>query len=172
MPRNVEIKACIENFNDLEVKVIEIADTGPTELIQDDTFFECGNGRLKLRTFSDNSGELIFYKRPDKSGPKECFYKISNTSEPTTLRETLKLAYGAVGRVQKIRLLYFIGRTRIHLDRVKGLGDFLELEVVLNDNESPKDGVEEAEAILYKLGVKDTQLVNGAYVDLLGENGD
>jgi predicted adenylyl cyclase CyaB len=167
MHRNVEIKARIANINDLEDKVAGIADGEPTEIVQDDTFFKCANGRLKLRTFPEDRGELIFYKRADESGPKECFYLISKTSEPSTLREALNLAYGEIGRVQKRRLLYFVGRTRIHLDRVKGLGNFLELEVVLNDRESSEDGIEEAKTILCQLGVKDAQLVEGAYVDLL-----
>jgi predicted adenylyl cyclase CyaB len=67
-------------------------------------------------------------------------------------------------------MLYLVGRTRIHLDRVKDLGNFLELEVVLNDNEPPEDGIKEAKAILCQLGVKDSQLVEGAYVDLLYQN--
>ena len=67
-------------------------------------------------------------------------------------------------------MLYFVGRTRVHLDRVKGLGNFLELEVVLEDNESSEDGIEEAKTILCQLGVKDAQLVEGAYVDLLYQN--
>lgn len=167
MHRNVEIKARIANIKDLEDKVAGIADGEPTEIVQDDTFFKCANGRLKLRTFPEDRGELIFYKRADESGPKECYYLISKTSEPSTLREALNLAYGEIGRVQKRRLLYFVGRTRIHLDRVKGLGNFLELEVVLNDRESSEDGIEEAKTILCQLGVKDAQLVEGAYVDLL-----
>ncbi len=116
MSRNVEIKAWIENIEDLERKVVEIADDGPTEIMQDDTFFKCSNGRLKLRTFSEAKGELIFYKRADESGPKECFYLKSVTPEPSTLRESLNLAYGAAGRVQKQRMLYFKGRTRIHMN--------------------------------------------------------
>lgn len=171
MSRNVEIKARIDNLEDLERKIEEIADRKPSEIIQDDTFFRCTNGRLKLRTFSNGSGELIFYKRADESGPKECFYLISKTPEPETMRKTLDLAYGAVGRVQKRRMLYFIGRTRIHLDRVEGLGDFLELEVVLADGESSKDGVDEAKAIVCRLGVNDSQLIEGAYVDLLEQHG-
>lgn len=171
MARNIEIKARIENIEDLERKIIKIADSKPTEIAQDDTFFNCANGRLKLRTFSEGSGELIFYKRTDEAGPKESFYVISKISEPETLRETLALAYGASGRVEKLRMLYFIGRIRVHLDRVKGLGNFLELEVVLDDNLSSDDGIKEAKTILNQLGIKDSQLIEGAYVDLLHRNG-
>ncbi|MNL69377.1 CYTH domain protein [compost metagenome] len=59
------------------------------------------------------------------------------------------------------------GRTRIHLDRVEGLGEFLELEVVLRDGESTDAGMEEARTLMAGLGVAPTQLVAGAYLDLL-----
>ena len=38
-------------------------------------------------------------------------------------------ALGVLGVVRKQRLLYLVGQTRVHLDSVEGLGDFLELEV-------------------------------------------
>ena len=167
MARNVEIKAHVEDIEALEYRVIEYADGEGTEILQDDTFFECESGRLKLRTFADGTGELIFYQRADKSGPKESFYLISRTAEPDSLREVLTPAYGSGGRVQKRRMLYFKGRTRIHVDRVQKLGDFLELEVVLEQNETPENGIEEARTILAALGIDGGQLVEGAYVDLL-----
>ena len=78
---------------------------------------------MKLRAFADGHGELIFYRRADDTGPKESFYVISPTASPDTLRETLLLAYGVIGRVRKQRCVYMAGRTRIHLDRVEGLGN-------------------------------------------------
>src|SRR5215813_5655705 len=120
MPRNIEIKARIENVADFSPKVAAIADSGPIEMFQDDTFFRCQNGRLKLRTFSGEEGELIFYRRANESGPKESFYLCSPTSTPDAVRELLSPGYGVVGRVQKRRLLFHAGRTRIHLDEVKG----------------------------------------------------
>jgi adenylate cyclase class IV len=80
MARNIEIKARIENVESLAPKAAALADKGPIEIIQDDTFFICKNGRLKLRTFSSTEGELIFYRRPDQAGPKESFTKLRPTS--------------------------------------------------------------------------------------------
>ena len=167
MARNVEIKARIANVEALAARVASIADDGPVEIIQDDTFFRCDAGRLKLRAFSKEEGELIFYRRPDRQGPKESFYLRSSTSSPDTLRESLSLAYGEAGRVRKHRTLFLVGRTRVHLDRVEGLGHFLELEVVLEENEPADVGVREAHELMTVLGVVPTQLVEGAYVDLL-----
>lgn len=167
MPRNIEIKARIDHVNVLLPVAAAVADHGPVLIAQDDTFFRCENGRLKLRAFSDTEGELIFYRRADQQGPKESFYLRTPTPDPATLRESLSLAYGQVGRVQKRRTLFLVGRTRIHLDQVVGLGHFLELEVVLQDEEPAEAGVREAHAIMARLGIEPSQRVEGAYVDLL-----
>ena len=169
MARNVEIKARIESVETLMSRAAALADQGPTEIVQDDTFFVCPRGRLKLRAFSATSGQLIFYRRPDQAGPKESFFLISPTASPDTLREALTLAYGRAGRVRKQRTLYLAGRTRIHLDRVEDLGHFLELEVVMAEGEPAEAGVAVAHDLLAKLGVAPSQLVERAYVDLLND---
>src|SRR5438552_18146426 len=103
MARNIEIKAHVESIETLARKAAAIADEGPIEIIQDDTFFRCDSGRLKLRAFSSEGGELIFYRRANQRGPKEAFYLRSQTSAPDTLREYLSPAYCQVGRVQNHR---------------------------------------------------------------------
>lgn len=167
MPRNIEIKARIDSVELLAARAAVLADSGPVEILQDDTFFHCDRGRLKLRMFSPDAGELIFYRRADQTGPKESFYVRSPTASPATLREALALAWGEAGRVRKRRQLFMAGRTRIHLDEVQGLGDFIELEVVLREGEPVEDGVREAQALMDHLGVDRACLVQGAYVDLL-----
>jgi len=166
MARNIEIKARIADIKDMIDRVAGLADQGPIEIFQDDTFFSCHNGRLKLRILSPKEGQLIFYKRQDKSGPKESFYVISTTTAPDSLREVLSLACGQNGRVKKHRTLFMKERTRIHLDRVEGLGDFLELEVVLNEGEDPENGTAEANKLLERLGISHGQLLEGAYLDM------
>jgi predicted adenylyl cyclase CyaB len=172
MPRNIEIKARVADIEALMAKVTAIADRGPIEIIQDDTFFACDAGRLKLRIPAAGEGELIFYRRNNQTGPKESFYVRAPTSAPEKLREALSLAYGQVGRVHKHRTLFFAGRTRVHLDRVHALGNFLELEVVLGEHESVDAGVSEAHELMARLCVEPSQLIEGAYVDLLAGAGD
>jgi adenylate cyclase len=167
MARNIEVKARIESTEALLPKVRTIAEHGPELIEQDDTFFTCAAGRLKLRAFADGSGQLIAYERPDATGPKTSDYLITSVADPGSLRATLARALGESGRVVKRRTLFLVGRTRVHLDQVQGLGDFLELEVVLREDESADDGVTEAHTLLRRLGVDASQCVSGAYVDLL-----
>src|SRR3979490_1554433 len=106
MARNIEIKARITSVDAVAPIAAALATRAPIEIAQDDTFFRCETGRLKLRAFSATEGELIFYRRADAQGPKESFYVRPPTSTPDSLRECLSLAYGRAGRVVKHRTLY------------------------------------------------------------------
>ena len=167
MARNVEIKARIDSVEAVLPRALALADGPPEPIAQDDTFFACAIGRLKLRVFADGHGELIAYERPNAAGPKTSDYAITPVADPDALRATLARALGVNGRVVKQRTLLRVGRTRVHLDRVRGLGDFLELEVVLRDGEHAEDGVAIAHELLHRLQIDPARLVSGAYVDLL-----
>jgi predicted adenylyl cyclase CyaB len=167
LSRNIEIKARIGSAAELMPEVASLADQGPFETRQDDTYFVCAAGKLKLRMFSDEKGELIYYRRANQVAPKESFYVRAPTTAPRELREALTLAYGQIGRVQKHRTVFLAGRTRIHLDRVSGLGDFLELEVVLAEEEPAAIGIREANDLLARLGIQQSQLIDGGYLELL-----
>ena len=167
MARNVEIKAKIGGIEALIPIIASLAETGPFNILQHDTFFNCPLGKLKLRAFSASSGELIFYQRPQLDGPKLSIYQISPTTEPDSLRDALALAYGILGTVRKQRTLYLLGKTRIHLDRVDGLGDFLELEVVLEDLQTITYGESIALDLMAKIGVLPNQLIPTSYLELL-----
>jgi len=169
MARNVEIKARVPQPSRLLDAVIDLADRGPTVFAQDDTFFACPNGRLKLRMFSPTEGQLIFYRRDDRAGPKLSEHVMATTAEPDALRGTLTLAYGTVGRVRKTRTLCFVGTTRIHLDDVDDLGHFVELEVVLRPEQTVEDGQAIAEDLMRRLSIEPKYLVRRAYVDLLAD---
>lgn len=170
MARNIEIKARIASVEALLPRALALTDGEPEEIFQDDTFFACPRGRLKLRDFGDGRGQLIFYQRPDVDGPKESRYHIHETADPVGLRDTLAQSLGVVGRVVKRRLLLLCGQTRLHLDRVQGLGDFLELEVVLEADQTAAAGTAIAEELFARLGLDAAARIAGAYRDLLAAN--
>jgi len=60
-----------------------------------------------------------------------------------------------------------VGQTRVHCDEVDGLGHFMELEVVMKENQSAVEGEEIAKDLMSKLGIEETDLIEGAYIDLL-----
>ena len=167
MPVNIEIKARVRNFSELRTQAERISDA-PVEVIpQEDTFFNVSQGRLKLRILAPDRGQLIYYQRLDQGGPKRSEYHIAETSDPASLKHVLELAYGIRGVVRKTRYLYLAGQTRIHVDDVMGLGQFMELEVVLREGQGDAEGQAIAEDLMASLGVERADLLEVAYMDLI-----
>ena len=167
MLRNIEIKARARDFPELKRRAEALSDS-PLEVIpQEDTFFVTPKGRLKLRVLAADRAQLVYYERPDRDGPKGSDYFIFNTNDPEHLKTALRLALGIRGVVKKTRYLYLVGQTRVHLDDVEDLGQFMELEVVLRDGQSDAEGQAIAQDLMKKLGVRSTDLIDGAYMDLL-----
>jgi len=167
MPANIEIKARVRDFKGLQQKAEQLCDTPRQVIQQEDTFFNCPNGRIKLRELGPQRGQLVYYLREDVTGPKHSEYKIFETTDPAGLKLILSEAYGVRGVVSKIRYLYMAGQTRIHLDDVKGLGKFMELEVVLKPGQTDAEGQALAEALMQKIGIRKTDLIESAYMDIM-----
>ncbi len=167
MPVNIEVKARVHDFNRLRQKAEKLSDTPCQVIPQEDTFFNCPSGRIKLRELSPRTGQLVCYQRVDIPGPKPSAYKIFETDNPAGLKEILTEAFGVRGVVSKVRYLYMVGQTRIHIDEVKGLGVFMELEVVMKPGQSDAEGKSIANKLMQQLGIEEQDLINTAYIDLL-----
>jgi len=167
MPQNIEIKAYSNDFTAQKEIAKSLSGDEPEEIFQKDIYFNVPEGRLKLRVFTQDQAELIYYNRNDQQGPKISQYEISKTNDPEGLTTVLKNAYGIRNTVIKTRHLYKCGRTRIHFDKVQSLGEFIELEVVLSDLDRLTEGEEEAQTMMRQLGIKNEQLIKVAYIDLL-----
>lgn len=50
------------------------------------------------------------------------------------------------------------------------LGLYMELEVVLETGENPEVGEKEAKQLMQKLGILEENLIECAYIDLLGDS--
>ncbi len=170
---NVEIKAKVRDLTRQREIAAQISNSGPTLLEQTDTFFKVQRGRLKLREFASGDAEVIQYQRPDRTLPAESCYSIVPVSRPSALKEALAAALGIAGVVKKRRYVYMVGQTRIHFDEVANLGDFIELEVVLSPEQTAEDGEDIARRLMQRLDIRDEDLIDRAYVDVLpGNQGD
>lgn len=169
LDRNVEIKARVSDLGGLVRRASALAARGPVVVEQTDTFFHCSRGRLKLREIHGAEAELIYYERADRHGPTESRFLRSRCGEPEALREALGRALGVRGSVRKRRTLFLVGRTRIHVDEVEGLGAFVELEVELQGSETEVEGAATARDLMHRLGIAPEDLVELAYIDLLEE---
>jgi predicted adenylyl cyclase CyaB len=167
--QNIEIKARAHDFKHQRELAKGLSDQACQILIQEDTFFVTPQGRLKLREFPDAAAQLIYYNRVDSQGPKLSEYFITEINDGPSLKLVMEKSYGIRQVVKKTRALYMSGRTRMHFDDVEGLGQFIELEVVLADNDCLEEGQKEAAQLMSGLNIGDTDLIDVAYADLLDQ---
>lgn len=171
--RNVEIKARFFSLDQFQaaVKVAQKLsgnEKGDT-LVQRDIFFNSTTGRLKLRYEEGRPTRLIQYWRPDTTTAKLSEFRLLTVTEPELLEKMLEDSVGVKGVVEKTRHLFMVGQTRVHLDNVKSLGYFFELEVCLRPDQTVEEGDEIAKKLQGDFNIGQDQLMSGAYMDELAQ---
>ena len=167
--RNVEIKARIAGFAQAEAACQRIGALFQGPFHQTDTYFNVTEGRLKLRECHPGNSYLIFYRRPDQTGPKVSDYRLVDVS--TGMKELLTSALGVIAQVRKTRTLYLWENVRIHLDRVDHLGEFIEFEAVQAAGMDDEDGIRQVSLLMREFAITKEALLASSYLDLILEGG-
>lgn len=132
---------------------------------QIDTYFRVAEGRLKLRETASRA-ELVWYFRGDTLRSKRSDVLMLRVSEPHSVKETLSRDLGVKVVVDKVRRVYLKDNVRVHVDEVRGLGRFVEIEAVGQGKNFPKLQ-RQAEKMASALGLRRVDLIRGSYSDLL-----
>jgi adenylate cyclase class 2 len=167
---NLEIKASCSDLGETRRRARAVATRWVGLDHQVDTYFTTLSGRLKLRESSLSGGQLVPYRRPDRVGPKRADYQVIPVADPAGLKTLLAELLGVHRIVRKEREIALYENVRIHLDRVEGLGCFVELEAVF-DGSPAAEAEQEARVrfLMEALGVAEADLVGPSYEALLGE---
>lgn len=138
---------------------------------QKDTYFNYGGGRLKLREVKNKKAELILYHRPNNNGSRLSDYKIIvlDKKNQFSVFKMLSNLFGKKVEVRKTRNLWIFNNTRVHLDNVRGLGKFLELETVISKIDC-KTAQKEQSNIKKILKLNDFKPIRGSYCELMLSN--
>ena len=164
--KNLEFKANCDSLDVLRQRLANLQAEHRRTMKQLDTYFNIPQGRLKLREINTHKAELIYYERSDLAESRYSNYQICDISEPTAFKQIAAMAVGVKGVVEKRRELWLFGDTRIHLDEVKDLGQFVELETVIH-NQTEAEAQAEHQLVKNALGIKEEDLVSVSYGDLV-----
>lgn len=167
MAENIEFKAKIEDYPSVYKSVCQLTKATPTILMQEDIFYKTRFGRLKLRSICNTEHELIFYRRPDKAGPKCSKYIRIRVNNQPFVDSILARIFGRLVVIKKQRDLFLRNNVRFHLDSVDGLGAFLEIEYILSPSESYEIALDFVNKLIYKLQIPKKSLVDCSYAELM-----
>jgi predicted adenylyl cyclase CyaB len=164
---NVEIKArCGDQEHIRSVLRSQGADFRGEDR-QVDTYFRTLSGRLKLRQ-GNIENNLIYYERPDQDGPKTSHCILYPSSGKSSLKQILEKSMGIKVVVDKRREIWFLDNIKVHLDRVSGLGDFVEIEAQSEEGDLSEEYLlEQCTGLMEEFGITGSELVSASYSDLL-----
>ena len=164
---NIEIKAHCDDLGAIRTILQEADAEFIGEDHQVDTYFHVPSGRLKLREGTIEQS-LIHYERPDQDGPKPSDVTRYKPNAPDGLKSVLAAALDVWVVVEKRREIYFIDNVKFHLDRVDGLGTFVEIEAIGQDASTDPEALHaQCEAYIERFGLTSEALVAASYSDLL-----
>jgi adenylate cyclase class 2 len=178
MATNLEFKAQCQSFDSFHPGLVELNATHHETVRQIDTYFyvavekcraisETCEPRLKLREIDEmTEAWLIYYERPNQDASRYSQYELCQITDPPTLKKLLTVALGIKTIVEKQRELWMFKNTRIHLDTVTGLGQFIELETVFQ-GQTETEAINEHQHVKTTLHLDIASPVAVSYSDLI-----
>ncbi len=137
---------------------------------QIDTYFKVQEGRLKHRR-GNIENSLIFYNRPNQSGPKKSEVTFEKLTTNNQLDQVLAASNGILIQVDKLREIYFIDNVKFHIDTVKNLGNFVEIEAIDTNGDLPEETLLlQCQHYLKSFNIDASDLITNSYSDLLMKN--
>jgi adenylate cyclase class 2 len=165
VPTNLEIKAVYSSPAIAKRRALAIGGIYAGTLAQIDTYFKVGSGRLKLREINGERAELIYYHRADAKRSRYSNYTVLELSNAAPAKTIFRSLFGIWKIVRKKRVLFLYQNARIHIDSVRGLGTFIEFEVMVTR------GKKQARSLMLILrkqfALKSNSLIGGSYSDMI-----
>lgn len=164
--RLVELKARYEDLGKARALLQGAEHVGTFRQV--DVYFGMGDRRLKLRSVEgQKDGQLVYYERPDEGGVKESRVLLAALPEAEEVLEILRRTFPVLAEVRKTREIYRFQGVQIHLDRVEGLGKFLEFEKTLADESEQTAARKQLEDLRAYFQIPEEDLTASSYSDLL-----
>ena len=168
MPKNYEIKFPVENYNQVKKKALALRGKFQSQNhyseAQKDFYYKVKKARLKLRVINNSFGSLIFYDRPEEEGKRISEYLLERTKDHNEMKEILDNLFDELVTVSKKREIFIYDNIRIHLDKVKNLGVFLEFEIIFSSIDKAKKQMKE---MIEHFGLDEDKFIKNSYSDLL-----
>jgi predicted adenylyl cyclase CyaB len=163
---NLELKARIADLNAARDRVRALgADLQGAEH-QVDQYYQVPKGRMKLRRSSLDGSHLIVYLRlNDVSARVSTFHRLP-VDRPDDVAETLEAMFDAGSTVDKEREVWWWNDVRIHLDRVVGLGTFVEFEARLDKIGDHGEAQRLIDELTRQLGIESSDLISTSYGEM------
>jgi adenylate cyclase class 2 len=165
----VELKAKVNDLEKIRNKLVKSGAEYLGTFHQIDTYYNVPKDRLKLRELeNDVDAELIYYERENVAEPKKSSVFILAIPQSKAFKQILERIANIRVVVEKVREIFIYEGVQIHLDKVKGLGSFIELEYLTSESpEQQKKDLARLNKLRHQLKINAGSLERFSYSDLI-----
>lgn len=163
--QNIEFKAELRNLEAARQQCRLLGAQREGRIAQRDTYFRMADGRLKKREVAGKAIQWVYYHRPDRVSPRMSNYTILTDAQAKRRWGTRSLRPWLA--IEKSREVWRLGEVRIHLDEVKDLGVFLEIEAAVSRRCNVKACHEGIALLREALGPTLGEPISASYSDLM-----
>lgn len=169
----VEVKARIDSFKEMEEKLEKLGAVKSKEEFQEDIYFASPivdfaktDEALRIRTTNNNT--FITYKGPKLNDEAKTRKEVEMIIESAAKAQDIfeEVGFKAARIVRKNRKYYTYENFEISLDDVEGLPPYMEIEIALDDGEDYSQAQDKIFELFEKLGVTDG-FERTSYMELL-----
>ena len=165
---NIEIKTRVSDLQYIRKKILQMDHQYVGLDHQLDTYFSTKLGRMKLRESTLSGPYMVLYFRDDIHGPRSSTYQMIPVNDPVGVKDMLSQMLGIQIVVDKKREIFLYENVRIHLDQVSALGEFMELEAVMDEkHDDKKKEKEKVNHLMDILNIKQEDLHSKSYRELV-----
>jgi adenylate cyclase class 2 len=164
---NVEIKASCDDFEAIKTKLAGLGAKRVTSMLQRDIYYRCKGYRKKMRVITNDHTQLIVYKRDNEPNARESKYSVKKIISPIICHAMNRLRHGIDVVVDKKRELWRWKSVRIHLDKVTGLGRFIEIESLTSRDISLEEADKRCQTMIEALQLPSNSFLSHSYSDMI-----
>ena len=172
----VEVKAKINSFKEMETRLEKIGACKSKKEFQEDIYFASPiadfaktDEALRIRTTNNNT--FITYKGPKLNEKAKTRKEVEMTIENAEKAKDIftEIGFKQARTVRKNRQYYTYENFEISLDDVEGLNPYMEIEIVLEDDNDYSYAQDKIFKLFEKLGITDG-FERTSYMELLENN--
>lgn len=172
----VEVKARITSFKEMEDKLNRLGAVKSKDEFQQDIYFaspivDFGKTDEALRIRTTNNDTFITYKGPKLNDKAKTRKEVEMSIESAAKAKDIftEIGFNEARTVRKNRQYYTYKNFEITLDDVEGLPPYMEIEIALDDNEDYSNAQNKIFELFEKLGITDG-FERTSYMELLENN--
>lgn len=176
----VELKVSVNDREQLNDKLLKLGFVKGDRVKETDTYFDNqvnqikdSDSALRIRSrenlTTNLSEHFMTYKGPKMDGVSMTRKEVEMQIDDEKVGKDIVVSLGYVKMYPVVKIRHYYSQNQITacLDQVEGLGDFLELEIIVSQEDEKQEALDMLVSLLRELGYSSKETIRKSYLSML-----